>query len=613
MLPDETLLTIGKELRLEYFPKGTQLLIENQTRIENIILIEVGKLQISWQNSTVYDSPKMILERGDSFGTVSILLNNSRSIRTVTTLTDCFLYLLSRETFLRICEKYPKFKDEFTSFLGEDTIERFLKTSRFNHLERLQQLNLNVYATIGDSIQPDFIYCSSQTRIRDALELMMANGRGSIMVINKDKLQGLVTYQDFCTQVILKENSSEDPIQTIMQTDIKTVDSSLPLLEGLMYMARYGVHNLPVVDERETVKGILSSRDMPQSRRNSSLNLLQKIRTTQRPEDLKFIQKELPLACSTLHQQGFAVDPITRFIAHANDAIVENVLSRCIQEKGTPPCPFAFIVFGSEGREEQTLLVDQDNGFIFQPAKGKEEECRNYFLNLGVKVCDHLDKLGYPHCKGGVMASEKACCLTVEEWTNKFKNWIYNPQPQALLNSQIYFDMRGIVDESKLVDEVMDAVFQFLSKESKRFIYHLSMNLMATKLPLGGFNQFHVETKGKHKNELSLKMIMNHIIEYVRILSLENGIRSTHTLFRIQQLTALGKIKEAEAKDITRAYQTLMNIRLQLQEDRILRGEEATNYLNPKSLSSLETKVFKAALFLIQDLHRKLRLCHQPH
>ncbi len=92
MLPDQVLRRLSTKLSLEYFPAGTPLFVEGQSRIENIILIEVGTLQLSSESATVHNLEKLVLERGDVFGAISVLLNNSLSIRSVHTLTDCFLY-----------------------------------------------------------------------------------------------------------------------------------------------------------------------------------------------------------------------------------------------------------------------------------------------------------------------------------------------------------------------------------------------------------------------------------------------------------------------------------------------------------------------------------------
>jgi signal-transduction protein with cAMP-binding, CBS, and nucleotidyltransferase domain len=75
-------------------------------------------------------------------------------------------------------------------------------------------------------------------------------------------------------------------------------------------------------------------------------------------------------------------------------------------------------------------------------------------------------------------------------------------------------------------------------------------------------------------------------------------------------LTLLNVFSEKDSRDIVRAYQSLMSMRLQLQEKYILKGEKGSNYINPQTLTSLELKVFKASLLLVQDLHRKLRLAY---
>ncbi len=384
---------------------------------------------------------------------------------------------------MKICESYPPLRSEFTSFLGDDSVDRFLKNNQNRYIERLQEVDLDDYAAIGDAIKPGYVSCELDESIACALRLMLDNHVGAIMVIDDGKLSGLVTYQDFCSRVILKDLSKNESVGLLMQSDVKTVEPTLPLLEGLMLMARYGVHHLPIVDATGIVYGILSARDMPQTRRHSSLNLLQKIRETKRPEDLYFVKAELTRATSSLHQQGFAIDPITRFIAHANDAVVDKVLACALAEVGKAPCDYAFVVFGSEGREEQTLVVDQDNSIIFQPLDQDVEACRKYFLRLGEIVCDHLNELGYPHCKGGVMACRRECCMTLDEWEQRFYNWINTPDPKNVLNSQIYFDMRAILDEKHLVSHLMDKVFEYLSSESSRFIYNVANCLLATRLP----------------------------------------------------------------------------------------------------------------------------------
>lgn len=609
-LPKTKLLSLAKNLNLEYFPKGSRIMVEDQTKVQNVLLIEIGALQLSWESKSLHDLEKVVLERGDVFGGISILLNNSVSIRTVTAVKDCFIYLLPKKDFLRVCEENPKLQNEFKNFFGEGVTEQFIKDNQNRYWERLQEMNLENYAAIEDYVDKNYISCSTGTTIEFALTRMLSYGKGAIMVLENSVLKGLVTYKDFCSKVILENLSPMDIVDKLMEINVQTMEPEKPLLEGLTRMARYGVHHLPIVDSKGIVCGILSARDMPQTRKDSSLNLLNRIRETKRPEDLSFVQQDLTKATSSLQLQGFAVDPITRFIAHANDAVVQKVLDCSLNKLGPPPCPFGFVVFGSEGREEQTLVVDQDNGIVFSPLKSNKETCRTYFLKLGRFICDYLDDLGYYHCKGGVMSCKPECCLTHQEWYERFAKWITVPNPENIMHSQIYFDMRAIYEEEKIVYNLMNKVFKLLDKSSDFFIHSAVQSLLNNRPPIGHFNKIAVEAKGSHKKKISLKLVMNHLIELIRIKSLKNGIRDTHTLDRLKKLTLLNVFSEKDSRDIVRAYQSLMSMRLQLQEKYILKGEKGSNYINPQTLTSLELKVFKASLLLVQDLHRKLRLAY---
>ena len=96
---------------------------------------------------------------------------------------------------------------------------------------------------------------------------------------------------------------------------------------------------------------------------------------------------------------------------------------------------FAWFAFGSEGRHEQTLSTDQDNGIIFRCADAKQlKETRARLVEFARTVNEDLAACGFPLCKGNIMASNPELCLTLDEWKSRFGDWIREPDPQALLN-----------------------------------------------------------------------------------------------------------------------------------------------------------------------------------
>jgi CBS domain-containing protein len=129
-LPKTKLVSLAKNLNLEYFPKGSRIMVEDQTKVQNVLLIEIGALQLSWESKSLHDLEKVVLERGDVFGGISILLNNSVSIRTVTAVKDCFIYLLPKRTFFEFARKIQNYKMNSRIFLEKELPSNSSKTTK---------------------------------------------------------------------------------------------------------------------------------------------------------------------------------------------------------------------------------------------------------------------------------------------------------------------------------------------------------------------------------------------------------------------------------------------------------------------------------------------------
>ena len=63
---------------------------------------------------------------------------------------------------------------------------------------------------------------------------------------------------------------------------------------------------------------------------------------------------------------------VNRIISGVSDAVVQRLLAMAIEQLGPAPVPFALLALGSEGREEQTLLTDQDNALLYDDPPKEE-------------------------------------------------------------------------------------------------------------------------------------------------------------------------------------------------------------------------------------------------
>ncbi len=103
-----------------------------------------------------------------------------------------------------------------------------------------------------------------------------------------------------------------------------------------------------------------------------------------------------------LLEEGAKGSNITRIITEINDRIERKVLEIAEKKFGQPPVPYCWIVFGSEGRKEQTFKTDQDNAIIYTDPEtpADDEEIRKYFSFFTLFVRDSLTRIGFPLCSG---------------------------------------------------------------------------------------------------------------------------------------------------------------------------------------------------------------------
>ena len=152
-----------------------------------------------------------------------------------------------------------------------------------------------------------------------------------------------------------------------------------------------------------------------------------------------------------------------------------------------------WLALGSEGRFEQTLNTDQDNGIIFSPPDGTSaDEVRQTLLPLAQRINDALDACGFPLCKGNIMASNPKWCLSLDEWKDTFADWIHRGDAPVLLNATIFFDFRPLFGKQELAHELR-AWLNAKIKDNRLFLKHMVQNALGNRPPLGLVRDFVVD------------------------------------------------------------------------------------------------------------------------
>ncbi len=179
--------------------------------------------------------------------------------------------------------------------------------------------------------------------------------------------------------------------------------------------------------------------------------------------------------------QGVAARQLTQLISHLNDLLTERLVLMKAQVHGVDMQQACWLAFGSEGRSEQTISTDQDNGLVFLSDDAQQDRAR--WLAFARDVNEALDRCGYPLCKGNVMASNPDCCLTPKEWSARFDRWMEYGAPQDLLKANIYFDLRALVGRADLAEQLRAQITR-QARALPRFAKQMADNALRHRVPL---------------------------------------------------------------------------------------------------------------------------------
>jgi CBS domain-containing protein len=314
------------------------------------------------------------------------------------------------------------------------------------------------------------------TPLVQALQAMQAQRVGSVLVTDEaGAAVGILTRHDMLDRVVLPRRDLTVPIAEVMSAPVHTLDVEQRAHDAALLMSREGVRHVPIT-ERGRVVGIVSERDLFALQRLSLRQLGGAIDGAPDIATLQEAAADIRRFAAQLLAQGVQARALTELISHLNDRLAARCYTLLAVQQGLDPMQGCWLAFGSEGRGEQTIATDQDNGLI-HPGD------QSAWLALGEAVNQALDACGYPLCQGGVMAGRPACCLTAEGWRERFAHWIDHGAPQDLLNASIFFDLRPVAGNRALADPLQRYIAE-RAAATPRFLKQMAVNALEHRPPL---------------------------------------------------------------------------------------------------------------------------------
>ena len=161
-------------------------------------------------------------------------------------------------------------------------------------------------------------------------------------------------------------------IHNIMTRSLISVDARDLCYEAVLKMIRNNIHHI-IVMKNGMLKGILTNHDFMILQGTSPLAVVRDIESRQSVEGLVPESRNINKLIALLLKEGARASNITGIITEINDRLLKKVLEITERQFGPPPLPYCWLVFGSEGRKEQTYKTDQDNAIIYNDPQTEEE------------------------------------------------------------------------------------------------------------------------------------------------------------------------------------------------------------------------------------------------
>ncbi|MBI5330807.1 MAG: CBS domain-containing protein [Betaproteobacteria bacterium] len=451
------------------------------------------------------------------------------------------------------------------------------------------------------------VTCCEDTPVRLALEMMRRENIGSILLTDAaGRPSGMFTLKDLRDRVALGACNIDQPMRRVMTPHPFSLPEDAPAFEAAMAMARRSIHHVVVTRDGQ-VAGVISEKDLfalqqvGVSRIASTLCLAEDLPTLRRAaEDIRRLARNLMA-------QGVGAEQLTRLISQLNDQLTQRILFLAFAEAGLEDVDWCWLALGSEGRFEQTLHTDQDNGLIFAAPEGMDADAvRAPLLATAQRANEWLDACGFPLCKGEIMASNPKWCLSLSEWQDTFGDWIFRGDAPVLLNASIFFDFRALAGDARLAEELR-AWLNGRVKEHRMFLRQMVQNALGRRPPLGLVRDFVVDGEGAEADTIDLKLAgATLFVDAARIFALAAGADVTGTVQRLRAAGETWRLNTQEVEGWVGGFLQIQQMRLHLHQSQLEENRALGNRLDPDTLSSVERQGLKEALRQARKLQGRL-------
>ncbi|MDH4870124.1 putative nucleotidyltransferase substrate binding domain-containing protein [Pseudomonas sp. BN515] len=595
---------------LRFYAAGESIIKPQDGPVEHFYIVKQGRVVGERPHSARRGTETTFeIASGECFPLAALL--GERATRTEHLAgEDTFCLLLGKSAFVKLFALSNPFRD-FALRGVSSLLDQVNQQVQLRAVETLgAQYSLDT--RLGELAVRQPISCQPELPLRDAVRLMHEQQVGSIVIVGANQRpQGIFTLRDLRRVIADASADLAQPIADVMTQAPFHLPPEASAFDAALAMTERHIAHVCVVSGARLV-GVVSERDLFSLQRVDLVHLARTIRHAGRVETLAALRDEIQRLVDNMLAHGASSTQITRIITLLNDHTVCRVIELTLDEMGDPGIPFTWLCFGSEGRCEQTLHTDQDNGILFEASDAVEAAAiRGRLLPLAERINQHLAQCGFELCKGGIMAGNPELCLSRSEWSRRFATFVREATPENLLGSSIYFDLRAVWGPTEGCEALQRELLALVADNSL-FQRMLADNALRQRPPVGRFRDFVVARKGAEKDTLDLKVQgLTPFVDGARLLALAHGIKACGTLERLRQLVEREVVDALDGAAYEEAYHFIQLTRMQQHQHQARQGLPYSNRLDPDTLNHLDRRILRESFRQAQRLQSSLALRYQ--
>lgn len=564
--------TVRAALDIGYFRPG-EAILQKGAAPEHLFIVMKGHVEEREGEEVI-----AILGPGDAFDARALIQGGGGPAFVASEETLC--YLLPRETAMRLIAENPRFAAFFYT-----EISRKLEAMAAESDDA--RFGATMQAKLGELHLTPAVFVEANDSIEHATRTMTEADCKAVFVENGERV-GIVTATDLAQAAILRKLPLSSPIGPVATYTVVSCDIGEFVVAALLKMTRHNKRRI-AVSRKGIYVGVLEDIDLLGFVAGGSQLVGARIDRARTLDDLKTAAGEIDRQTRMLRRQGVRIDVVAEIVSDLNRRLIARafrlIAPRGVAEKG------CLIVMGSEGRGEQTVRTDQDNGLILSEAVAPAE-----LDSFRADFTAALESFGFPPCPGDVMVRNPQWSKPLDEWRADIRGWVAAPSEAAHMNIAILFDAEAVAGDPDLLRNVKAELVAAMRGERAR-LAHFARAVEQFATPIGLFNTLVGGALDLKKGGIFP------IVHGVRALALEQGLMETNTAARIAALAELGALDKGFARELTQSLYCLMTLKL---DGALGLGAKGAR-VDPGALTGMDRDLLRDALRIVKQFKDMMR------